>query len=395
MRVAVVQAPLAPFHVARFRAAGEMGRSKGHTICVIELGAQQREYEWGGTRSSALFERQTLFANYESALRSPFLGREVGAALRDAEPDVVFAPGWGADDGLVTAAWAWLRHLPLVVITDSHRLSTHGRFAREQVRRAILRRYDAFFTAGTAQRRFLDEFGVAPERIFTGVNVVDNAMFRSVQREGVAKAERRETVVLTCARFIEEKNLPWAVHEFRTAPRNWKWKIVGYGPLEAEIRRAVETCGLDGRVEICARTDYARMPQVYRDADIYLQPSLRETWGLAINEAMAAGLPVMVSRRCGAFDDLVEDETNGIGFSPEKNGELTRALMFMETQRGRWPEMGAASEAKIAPWDLGRFARSFWAAAEKASEVHGDEGWNSIVNPCVARILLQVRRMRR
>ena len=66
---------------------------------------------------------------------------------------------------------------------------------------------------------------------------------------------------------------------------------------------------------------FKMMPSVYKSADVFVLPSggPGETWGLAVNEAMAAGKPVLVSDKCGCAPDLVDDGVNGFVF---KNGQV-------------------------------------------------------------------------
>jgi glycosyltransferase involved in cell wall biosynthesis len=111
---------------------------------------------------------------------------------------------------------------------------------------------------------------------------------------------------------------------------------------------------------------YFDLPRLYASADAYLQPSLSESWGLAVNEAMASGLPVVVSGRCGCHEDLVQEEVNGFVFDPERPEDLSRALERLWAARDRWQKMGEASRDIIARWGLNLFARNFWRACELA-----------------------------
>src|SRR5205814_8959552 len=120
------------------------------------------------------------------------------------------------------------------------------------------------------------------------------------------------------------------------------------------------------RVPLLGHVDYAALPELYASADVYLQPSLVEPWGLAVNEAMASGLPVLVSDRCGCAEDLVRDGVNGFAFDPRSVGQISRAFERFDAAAARWTEMGAASQAIIANWGLDLFARNLWRAYETA-----------------------------
>ena len=94
----------------------------------------------------------------------------------------------------------------------------------------------------------------------------------------------------------------------------------------------------------------AELPMLYGALDIFVLPSEHEPWALAVNEAMCAGLPVVVSREVGCVPDLVRDGVNG--YTPaagdiEKLAHALRALIEDEALRRR---QGHASLARIQKW---------------------------------------------
>jgi glycosyltransferase involved in cell wall biosynthesis len=202
-------------------------------------------------------------------------------------------------------------------------------------------------------------------RIVTGCDVVDNAHFAPAQ------ALRKSTGcrVLTVARLVPEKNLLAAASAFirfaasRTPAEKWVWTIVGYGPQQERLERVAETAG--GKIELRGYVSYDRMPEVYGAADLYWQPSVSEPWGLVVNEAMASGLPVLVSTQCGCAQDLVSPQV-GWTFDPTSDDGLIDGLRRAAEGRPAWREMGADALKTIADWDLDRFARGALLAAQAA-----------------------------
>ena len=120
-----------------------------------------------------------------------------------------------------------------------------------------------------------------------------------------------------------------------------------------------------GIIQLLGYRSYGDLPDTYATADLYWQPSLREPWGLAINEAMAAGLPILVSRRCGCHEDLVTPET-GWTFEPDDVTDMVMALDEAATCRTVWSAMGKAAARHIAAWDLDRYVAGALAAARYA-----------------------------
>ncbi len=175
--------------------------------------------------------------------------------------------------------------------------------------------------------------------------------------------------LLTVARFSPEKNLMAAGRAFlafaaqRPSTEAWRWKIAGYGPQQTELKALVERS--DGRIELLGAKDYQELPTTLAAADIYWQPSLRDSWALPVNEAMAAGMPVIVSDRCGCHEDLVTPQT-GWTFDPTSDESMTEALNLAADAHAQWPLMGIASTELIQEWGLPRFSSGLLEAARLA-----------------------------
>ena len=102
------------------------------------------------------------------------------------------------------------------------------------------------------------------------------------------------------------------------------------------------------------------MPEVYALADLVVLPSKGpgETWGLAINEAMAAGKAVLVSDACGCAEDLVEESLNGYIFKHGEVSDLVNKLKILTTNKAILQKMGTCSAEKILNWSLQEVATS-------------------------------------
>jgi glycosyltransferase involved in cell wall biosynthesis len=95
----------------------------------------------------------------------------------------------------------------------------------------------------------------------------------------------------------------------------------------------------------------------YAFAKCFILPSTREPWGLVVNEAMASGLPVLVSERCGCAEDLVDPRRNGFLFNPTQDGDLTGRMMYMSTlDQSALDAMGRRSREIIAVYSPEQWA---------------------------------------
>jgi glycosyltransferase involved in cell wall biosynthesis len=105
---------------------------------------------------------------------------------------------------------------------------------------------------------------------------------------------------------------------------------------------------------------------LYASTDCLILPSGSETWGLVVNEAMAAGLAVVVSSSCGCVEDLVASGDNGFVFDPDDRAGLVAALERLDDDPDLAAKMGQRGREIIGDWSLGRFVEGAQAAANAA-----------------------------
>src|SRR5439155_24285341 len=167
-------------------------------------------------------------------------------------------------------------------------------------------------------------------------------------------------------------------------PDPWDLVLLGDGPLRPEVDRLIGELGLTGAVHLPGFQQYPDQPAFYGRAGAFVHASTSEPWGLVVNEAMAAGLPILVSDRCGCAPDLVADGVNGFTFAPQDHARLAGLMSRIAADPDRRAAMGRASRARIGQWGPERFADGFWAAAAAATtgprRRAGPVGW------CILRL---------
>ncbi|MEJ2070311.1 MAG: glycosyltransferase family 4 protein [Syntrophobacterales bacterium] len=104
-------------------------------------------------------------------------------------------------------------------------------------------------------------------------------------------------------------------------------------------------------------------------ASVFILPSSHlEQWGLVVNEAMASGLPVLVSSACGCVPELVQEGVNGFSFDPSDREGLARLMLKMSSQEAELKTMGEASRRLIADWSPEVFAQNLFQAVKVADD---------------------------
>src|SRR5690606_6232121 len=268
---------------------------------------------------------------------------------------------------------------PAVLMSDSMLHDRTRRRGYESIKRRVVRLFGSALVAGARHRDYACALGLSADAVFDGYDVVDNAHFERGANEARRLAgqwrERfglPERFFLASARFVPEKNLlrlldAFAVYRRRAGPDAWDLVLLGDGALRPAIERRIGRADLAGHVVLPGFRQYDELPAFYGLAGAFVHASTTEQWGLVVNEARAAGLPVLVSGRGGCVPDLVRGGESGFTFAPfevEKlAGRLQRIAAMSDGQRRA---LGGAGRRIIAAWEPERFADGLMRAVEVA-----------------------------
>ncbi len=279
---------------------------------------------------------------------------EISDAIVESRPDVALVPGWHSRTQLRAIAACRRRGIPLLYRGDTH-LGMRPAGLRGMLwpwkTRALLRQYDGCLAVGTRAREYLLRHGVPASRIFASPHSVDNAFFaqsaaphltpagRAAARSGFGFSPE-DFVVLFVGRFDERKRLADLIEALARQDAPAALLVVGSGDNPAQ-QQAAATAGV--RIHWAGFLNQRELGRAYAAADCLALPSVRESWGLVVNEAMATGLPAVVSDRAGCAADLVSPGETGEIFSAGNVADLAGALARVRACGGR----GAMAEAVL------------------------------------------------
>ncbi len=396
MKLAVIFRRFGAYHLARLSAAARLGPVVG-----IELNRTDRTYAWDVCEGADGFERLTVFSGKPVADAGPAeLKRRLWDTLEAAAPDAVAVPGWAAPWSQSALAWCLARQRPAVLMSESSARDGQRRGAAEAVKRRLVRLFPAALVGGAPHRAYLEALGMDAGRIATGYDVVDNRHFRDgaerARREGAAARERLGAparYLLASGRFIPKKNFAALLQAYADCLRGAGGAlpdlvILGDGPLRPMLERRRDELSVTGRVHLPGFRQYDELPAWYGLAEAFVHVSRIEQWGLVVNEAMAAGLPVLVSSRCGCADDLVREGENGWRVDPEDPRALAAGLARLAGGAADCAVMGAASQRLIAAWGPEAFADGLWRVARAAAGAPRPRS-----TPAVRLLLAALRRL--
>jgi glycosyltransferase involved in cell wall biosynthesis len=278
-------------------------------------------------------------------------------SLRTWAPDVVILTGWHSKM-LVQAWWASRRlGIPRVLRGESNALRHRPRWKRS-LHAAWLRGFDEFLAIGQANRDFYRQAKVPLNRIHDCPYFVDNNRF-GTQADGLRgrRAELRAewgiaqdaTCFLFSGKMIPKKRPVELLHALQRAcatGASVHLLIVGDGELMAEARAIVQAQNLP--VTFAGFLNQTEIVRAYVAGDCLVLPSdTGETWGLVVNEAMACGLPAIVSDQVGCGPDLVTDGVTGALFPMGDVEALAQRLIEFSGDPSSLAAMGARARERV------------------------------------------------
>ncbi len=360
-----------PYHLARLAGARSvLGQAR---VIGLQLRARSSDYGWQvAPEDSAASALQTILPAGASKFSRRLRLQAVWRYLEQLRPRAVAIAGYAKPEMLTALAWCRRRQRVAILLSESKADDANRQTWKEQLKGVIIRQFDAALVGGSLHAGYLRDLGFPGGNIFLGYNVVGNDDY-APSRIRSSPPPLPPPYFLAVNRFVEKKNLPrllraYAAYRDRSesaGKRVWPLALCGDGPLRAELEVLIRALHLETLVFLPGFLQQAEMLPYFAHAGVFIHASLVEQWGLVVNEAMAAGLPVIVSRTCGCFPELVDESTtpgNGRGFNPLDETELTELLSA--AAGGTWDlaTMGVRSLAHIAAFSPQRFGQGLLAA---------------------------------
>jgi glycosyltransferase involved in cell wall biosynthesis len=215
-------------------------------------------------------------------------------------------------------------------------------------RRWLYRQADAFIAYGQGAKTYLERRGAPSDRITIGFQVVPPEQLPAPIADKKALGLSGKTVVLYVGYFVARKGLHHLIQAFQAVPgENDVLALVGSGPQEKHLRAISRS---DQRIIFPGYFEGAEKASWYAAADLFVLPTLHDPWGLVVNEAMAFGLPIIVTDAAGCVRDLVQD--NGLVVPAGDTGALVTALAQLLPDEALRRAMGRRSRHIISTYTV-------------------------------------------
>lgn len=305
---------------------------------------------------------------------------ELWGAIKGGRYDAVVIHGHNLAAHQVALAAALASSTPVFYRSETH-LNLRRPAWKVLLRTAIISRwlkaFDGYLAIGSANKQYYESMGIEADQIYSVPYAVDNDRFLINKQMG---QDRRTSVrerlgiqddspaILFCGKFDKRKHpddLLMAFKRLQAEGIRANLVLAGSGEMEKELNLLVMQYKLTN-VSFPGFINQTELPDVYAACEVFVLPSENEPWGLAVNEAMCAGLSIVVSEEVGCAKDLVSTRVNGGTFPSGDIDALTnelRLLLINEEYRNR---CGKNSLQRIQGWSYRQCAAGLRAAVEEA-----------------------------
>lgn len=297
-------------------------------------------------------------------------------------PGLILVYGWSFKSHLKVLKYFHGRHT-IVFRGDSTLLDEKPAFSLRKIARQIFlrklyKKVDYALYTGVANKNYFLKYGLNEKQLIFAPHAVNNNLFYDVSGIYTAQAmewrkelgiSENELVFLFAGKLEPKKDPEILLNAFLQLPGNdCKLIIVGNGTLEERLK---QKAGDNKRVIFLPFQNQSKMPVVYRIGNIFVLPSKGpgETWGLAVNEAMACGLAVLASNKCGCAQDLVQDNKNGFIFKAGNLDDIKGKLLFFKSAPHQAIRFGHESSNIIRDWTYEKIINAVQSVALKSNEL--------------------------
>ncbi len=356
-RLVIITEIISPYRIPLFNSLAAHPEINLHVIFLAETDPVLRN--WRVYKQDIRFPYQVL-PSWRIRIRGGnlLLNRRVGQALKELSPEFILCGGYNYPASWQALSWARRHEVPFTLWSESNALDMRGGSALvERLKTYFLRKCHGFVVPGSAAADYLSGLGIKPHSMFTAVNAVDNNFFmqRAQQSRQDSPRLRREfdlpdRYFLFAGRLVREKGIFELLRAYAKLDGSLRTQIglvfAGDGPCRSDLES--EASAIEkGMIRFPGFAQRERLAVYYSLAEMLVLPTYTDTWGLVVNEAMACGLPIVVTEVAGCARDLILENWNGRIIPAKDVSSLASAMAEMASNRAKTTVMGMNSLERI------------------------------------------------
>lgn len=382
IKIVIAFINIGPYHLARLLATQKFANSKGFNLKILQVTNNKLEHPWGEINNSLVDDIHTLsFIDKDSVekvnnKKIPKISqKQVNDYLNQIYPKIVFVPGWSFDISKKIMKWTKNKNVKLVLMSETKADDKKRNFLIEFLKsKLIIPRFSAAIVGGSLHSKYLFNLGMSEESVFLGYDVVDNKFFR--KKSNAAKQNKKNILLrhnildkpffMVVCRLIKRKNIKrllkaYSNYKEKYGNNSWNLIICGNGEELNALIAYSKDLGIEKEVKFLGFVSYQEIAELYGLAKCFIHPALSEQWGLVINEAAAAGLPLILSNTVGASNDLLKNNINGFLIDPYREEEISDAMkMIHKSSPNKIKKMGEESYKLVSSFDSKEFGKSVY-----------------------------------
>jgi 1,2-diacylglycerol 3-alpha-glucosyltransferase len=367
-RLVILTEIISPYRIPLFNALAQHAEIDLHVIFLAETDPSLRQ--WEIYKAEIKFSYEVLASwRRRVAGYNVLINSGLSRALKAAAPDVVVCGGYNYLASWQVLFWVRRRGIPFLLWSESNLQDIRrGHALVEFLKDEFLQQCSGFVVPGRSAREYFRAHNLEETRIFTALNAVDNELFSTA-----AAASRRDAAAwraqlglpgryfLFVGRLVPEKGVFDLLSAYAKLDEQTRQDLgliyVGEGASRRQLEEQAASIS-PGMIRFAGFVQRDQLAMYYALAEMLILPTHSDPWGLVVNEAMACGLPVVVSRIAGCAADLVKENWNGLLVSPNDASSLAAAMTRIAGDANLRAAMGANSKQLIcnyspAEWSLG------------------------------------------
>lgn len=315
-----------PYRVDFFN---ELGKSVNLTVCYERRSSSERNKEWVNKNKR---NYQEIFISAKKVGVDKSIGLGLVRELKRDEYDYLIVTGFSSPSVIILILYCQLHKIPYIMEDDGGLYNINGEKHR-WIKYQLLKKVKAYFTTTDENIKALIRLGVNEEIIYKypfssvkNIDIEEGIIKRANQDEIKSNLQvDEEKVILAIGQFIQRKGFDILLKAFKNMPSNYGLYFVGGEPTSKYLE-LVSRLHLNN-VHFVGFKSKEDLKNYYSIADVFVLPTREDIWGLVVNEALAAGLPVITTDKCGAGLELIKNGENGYLVKVEDSEEISSRIV--------------------------------------------------------------------
>ncbi|MDX2111076.1 MAG: glycosyltransferase [Verrucomicrobiota bacterium] len=302
------------------------------------------------------------------------------------KPNVIFTPGYSGVYAWISLCWAKIYNSTTCIMFETQYNDFKRQYYKEIIKKILIGMYDLGFAGGATHLEYLNKLGMRIDRIVTGYDSVNNEYYSNIKHDTVSSLESwrkrlniEKSFFLSIGRMIPKKGFNNLLKAYKIylsiCERNcicpYDLIIIGDGPERNNIAKEIASASISNYVIMPGYLTSDITSRYLSMASVFIMPSIyAEQWGLVINEAMAAGVPVIASNICGATHDLIEDGITGFTYEPMDVNTLANIMYKLSIDEELRIRIAKAGRERVDKYSVENFAIQFSKIITMANDIN-------------------------